>query len=115
MSWAFDEARSIGEDVRGRLTDEIMAGRSAADVLTPESLDRIVVTSISKANVRGSEAAATWRGKRSDKDEWITEQDAKVCRICRPLHRTQRPTWSVLFPYGPPAHPWCRCWIAYIG
>lgn len=40
---------------------------------------------------------------------WITEVDAKVCPICRPLHRKPEPTWKHLFPDGPPAHPNCRC------
>lgn len=44
---------------------------------------------------------------------WYTERDAKVCPICRPLHRQTREKWEPVSPGGPPAHFNCRCWLTY--
>lgn len=38
---------------------------------------------------------------------WYTEQDAKVCPICRPLDRRPEYVWADRFPLGPPAHVNC--------
>ena len=40
---------------------------------------------------------------------WITEEDGKVCPICRPFNRKDRSVWGRRFPGGPPGHPRCRC------
>lgn len=44
---------------------------------------------------------------------WWTEDDARVCPICRPLHMTSERVWERQFRSGPPAHPRCRCWLIY--
>lgn len=49
----------------------------------------------------------------SELDTWFTRTDGLVCEICAPLHREPRSVWETRFPQGPPAHPWCRCWIEY--
>lgn len=48
-------------------------------------------------------------------DIWMTEEDARVCPICGPLHGSRRRVWGRIFPDGPPAHPRCRCEIVYTG
>lgn len=40
---------------------------------------------------------------------WITELDRKVCAICSPLHQRLGIHWIDRFPFGPPAHRFCRC------
>lgn len=45
---------------------------------------------------------------------WVTELDAKVCKICRPLHMRREDVWQDQFPTGPPAHPNCRCNLNYV-
>lgn len=44
---------------------------------------------------------------------WVTERDAKVCPICRPLDGKPEDVWGRQFPKGPPAHPRCRCELEY--
>ncbi len=41
--------------------------------------------------------------------EWVTEDDLRVCQICDSLNGTGRAVWSRRFPFGPKAHPRCRC------
>lgn len=45
---------------------------------------------------------------------WVTERDAKVCPLCRPLHGVPESVWSRYHPNGPPAHPTCRCELRYV-
>lgn len=44
---------------------------------------------------------------------WHTEEDGKVCPICKPLNGTLKTVWGRYFLFGPPAHTNCRCWIDY--
>lgn len=44
---------------------------------------------------------------------WVTEDDEKVCPICRPLDGTTQDVWGLKFPLGPPAHPRCRCHLDF--
>lgn len=41
---------------------------------------------------------------------WITQRDERVCPICGPLHEKKVSVWGDQFPFGPPAHPRCRCY-----
>lgn len=47
------------------------------------------------------------------KRRWRTENDAKVCPICNPLHQKLEADWPATLKAGPPAHPNCRCWLTY--
>lgn len=44
---------------------------------------------------------------------WITERDERVCPICAPLDGQPADAWRDGFPFGPPAHPKCRCHLEY--
>ncbi len=46
--------------------------------------------------------------------EWVTEDDLRVCPICDSLNGTGRAVWSRRFPFGPKAHPRCRCDLTLI-
>jgi hypothetical protein len=84
-----------------------------ATILGPSRADTLAVTEITAATSAGSGAAVGTLGLVSAADQWITENDARVCPICSPLHQTRRDNWSRLFPSGPPAHVNCRCWLKY--
>lgn len=82
-------------------------------VFGPDRAEGIAITEGTNAITAGSESAVGQSGGLSEDDFWITEDDAKVCPICAPLHETPRPVWRLKFPSGPPAHPRCRCYIRY--
>ena len=42
---------------------------------------------------------------------WHAEPDA--CEICLPLNGQPEEEWIEDFPYGPAAHPRCRCWLTF--
>ena len=81
---------------------------------SPSDVIRDAVTETTAAQSIGAETAMKLDpfGLSND-DIWITEYDAKVCPICRPLHERKREVWEAQFPDGPPAHPNCRCTIQY--
>ncbi len=44
---------------------------------------------------------------------WVTEEDDHVCPICQPIHNKPEQDWPAAQSQGPPAHPFCRCWLVY--
>lgn len=85
----------------------------AVSIFGPDRDERIAVSETTWGITQGGEAAKARIGGLSNEDTWFTEQDRKVCSICSPLHGTSRDNWSRFFSSGPPAHPFCRCWIQY--
>jgi HK97 family phage portal protein len=45
---------------------------------------------------------------------WHTREDERVCPVCGPLDGELQETWGSQFPFGPPAHPNCRCWLEVV-
>jgi hypothetical protein len=102
----------------GELKSRGPVPRSAVTELTisifgPARVENIAISETTDAATAGGEAAIAQTVGQSPEDLWITEDDGKVCKICRPLHRQPRRVWAVQFPNGPKAHPRCRCWIKY--
>lgn len=112
----------------GRAAREIVAGTVAglsgyganlADLLgqrltTLFSLQRAEGIAITQTTVSRSAAqTAVGDALMIDGDavdyEWATEQDQRVCEICRGLNGALKAVWGGRFPGGPPAHPRCRC------
>lgn len=83
----------------------------AVSIFGPDRDAKIAISETTTAATEGGEAAAGETFGVSPDDVWWTENDQKVCPVCRPLHRTKRGSkqWHI----GPPAHPGCRCWIEY--
>lgn len=88
-------------------------GQIVDDVFSDERDENIVVTTTTEARQAGAEDAVQEFNATSPDDTWVTEKDARVCPICRPLDGTKRDNWTRKFPSGPPAHPRCRCEISY--
>lgn len=42
---------------------------------------------------------------------WHTREDERVCPICAPLDLRRFDAWGADYPFGPPAHVNCRCWL----
>lgn len=74
----------------------------------------IAITETTQAQSAGGDAGVRHTFGTSLGDLWITENDARVCPICSPLHRTRREFWGLKYVNGPPAHPNCRCVVAYV-
>lgn len=75
-----------------------------------ERIERIAPTETTAAAVQGQDdiikrfEAGTGQLVRA---VWHTEEDGKVCPICRPLNGTDRAVWERFEPLGPPAHVNC--------
>lgn len=120
--WASSHSEEVSDryitNARERLKSTFDGGTTEQSELSvatfrDDSIEAIAVTETTAAISAGGEAAMQSRGRIRDEDTWYTVNDNKVCPVCEPLHRTRRPEWSLLFPKGPPAHPRCRCHLAY--
>lgn len=90
------------------------ARQAAEDIFAPSRDENLAVTETTAAGQDGSEWGVGQSGGVSQEDEWRTEKDARVCPICSPLESRPRSEWGAKFPKGPPAHPRCRCFVAYV-
>jgi hypothetical protein len=107
-----DGATAVGGDGAALITTGEIINRSTS-IFGPDRDERIAVSETTWAITQGGELAKVRTVGLSPDDTWFTEQDRKVCRICSPLHGAKRAEWSRFFRSGPPAHPFCRCWIQY--
>ena len=120
-------AKQHGEEA-GRAADGVDGGPSATvtsnrvfnDAIKPTfSTDRaesISITETTGAISAGEDSGARIVEQQDDvilSKTWVTEADARVCPICRPLHLKPESFWPQ-FPNGPPAHPRCRCWLVWV-
>lgn len=92
-----------------------------------ESGERTTVTKTTEGVTIGQGSAADDIGRSLGVEmsvAWVTEKDARVCPICRPLHGKAVADWDAVLAAsavasrdvafiqangGPPAHPRCRC------
>lgn len=115
-----DPVRGEGGGVPGASPTSPPAGPTEAEIMADLEkllgIDRIEAMAVSETTAAasaGGEGAAAAAGTATEEDTWFTARDQRVCPICAPLHGTRRSNWTRFFPSGPPAHPWCRCWIEY--
>lgn len=108
-----ERRRKAAEDDRIVPPGKADAKEAVDAIFAPSRDESISITETTQATSAGGEWAVNQGGGESRDDLWITENDAKVCPICQPLHREPRAVWSGKFPDGPPGHPRCRCFIEY--
>lgn len=98
-------------------------GRAIDDVFDDEQAGRTIATEVTRTITISQEAAgrdASGVSGLAMTVYWVTERDAKVCPICRPLHGKPQEEWERItaagghdaadfIAQGPPAHPNCRC------
>jgi len=136
------------DGVRNRLENSVDAKADELNSLPPREASRRVadeiesavgedageataVTNTTRAITAGQESAAGDVSRRLRVDyttTWVTERDAKVCPICRPLDGKNANDWDAVLATGgvssdalayiqasggPPAHPNCRCRLTH--
>lgn len=101
---------------RRMVDEEVNNGLSVAlailSVLDDARATTISVTETTRAISMGEHVASALlinRGYGNLVPYWMTEPGA--CPICRPLHNKPPRYWRPLFPFGPGAHPHCRCYL----
>ncbi len=79
------------------------------DYFSAERARKIAATEITRSYVWGA-ISAYMASRVVPELEWMTANDERVCRICRPLHGIRVPIGRGFGLIGyPPAHIWCRC------
>lgn len=91
--------------------------------LSEARLNTIAATEVTRA-VSMSEHTAIFFFRHDERPRlvaiWRTQEDAfgipdeDVCEFCAPFDRHGRELWGARYPFGPPAHPACRCFMAWI-
>ena len=122
-SWATGRAVQLGAEIAARtnqrLGEIVLTGGDADALFGRTRAEGIGVTETTAAISAGEEwvMAAVLTLMLADSERysrtWQTEEDGKVCRVCRPLNRKTERYWQLVAPHGPPAHPHCRCWLNY--
>lgn len=111
-------ARAIGDAVSAYSSNPAMTVDDVAKLLEPtfgQTRARMIATTeITRAY--GQAALITQEQMAAQgvqtTTQWVTWRDDRVCPICAPLHN--RFDYQAEFPYGPPAHVSCRCWLAVV-
>jgi hypothetical protein len=116
--WAAAYAVTLGREVAKTTRDWIERGGDRESVISAERAENIAITEVTRAITAGELGAIALALALAILDEepervWNTEADARVCPVCRPLHRKPETVWRGTAPGGPPAHPRCRCWLEY--
>lgn len=105
--WASDRAKE--------LEDGITDTTKTLGELDKARAEMIAATEVTGSISAGESAAAVWFAADGGeyRPKWYTEDDAKVCEICGPLHGKGVEVYRRVSPDGPPGHPNCRCWLEY--
>lgn len=124
--YSFGVVRGINETTRQAISNAVqqyastpgMTVDDVARMLEPTFGKRrastIATTEITRAYSQAAQIAQQELAGRGVivQSQWVTWRDDRVCPICAPLHNSFE--WAAEFPYGPPAHPNCRCWLANV-
>jgi len=108
------QSRKIKDSLKGKKqTTDLIAMKAdvIAGVAKSELLGRTIVT---KANTMAAEGLADELNLKSPLDKWMTRPG--YCSICSGVRKQPRKLWNKLgwrFENGPPAHPYCNCYIIY--
>jgi len=115
-SYASQFGRALGAEIAATSADRLQIGTAPADVFSWTRAEKIAATEVTRAISAGELfilTLASLNGFGGLERVWHTERDGLVCSVCRPLHLRPETDWRSAFPAGPPAHPYCRCWLDY--
>jgi hypothetical protein len=131
--WASATSTSLSNAIISKAAARLSSGVSPASIFSQSRAVGISITEVTRAisaaeaEARREAAKALPAEDRPQRPEavgpldvpdgmvaiWWTERDGHECKVCRAFHRQPYPVWRDAFPYGPPAHPHCRCWKEY--
>lgn len=114
---AREVSRSIRDDLRraDSIDDPEEYRQRVADIFGRTRAEKIGVTETTTGISVGERSVLDEIERQTGKAllaYWQTEASG-VCKICRGLRNKSESVWRRKFPFGPPAHPWCRCWLYY--
>lgn len=104
----------LADEITARSRQRLAAGESPSTIFSSARASTIAVTETTRAVTHAEHfAAATFQtpGQAVASPVWHTEEDERVCDICAPLDGLARDDYQHEFPFGPPAHANCRCWL----
>ena len=125
-SYSFSQVRGINETTARAIGDAVSA-YSRNPAMTVDDVAKLLEPTFGPARARMiattevtraySQAATITQEQMAAQGvqtttQWVTWRDDRVCPICGPLHN--RFDYQAEFPYGPPAHVSCRCWLAVV-
>ena len=127
LEWANKYAEQLAEDIAADMRERIgevahddlhrahILQDLAKEALTAARAKDIAITETTRGISMGEKAAVEAIKRDGIKliARWYTEDDERVCPICEPLDGMRERIWRRRFPFGPPAHPRCRCWLEY--
>ena len=137
--WARQQSTQIATSLTARMRGQIEGGAEPSRVLTNGRASSVAATEVTRAISAGERAAREANARDAPRapdgppgppeptkelprslairdglvSTWNTEEDERVCPICNPLDGLREEAWIREFPFGPPAHPQCRCWLTY--
>lgn len=121
QQWAQQWSASVATGMASNIAAEVQAARAGKSTATIDSIlsrgraDSVGVTETTRSISHGEQ----WTRRQIERAGqtmvayWVTEKDARVCPVCRPLDGKRQEFWEDEFPTGPPAHPRCRCYLQY--
>lgn len=103
-------------DAMGKPLPAEEIAKTVERTFSPERAAGIAATEVTRANTAGEVPVILSYEKHTGHRLvaiWNTEEDEKVCPICKPLDGLPEAWWQTEALSGPPAHPNCRCWLTY--
>lgn len=111
------DAWGLAAGANGQIDKQRLAEALALIFLAPSRLESIAITEVTRA-VSAGEQAVILLFPTAERSQlvpvWRTEEDARVCPICRPFDGRGENVYGASSPGGPPAHPRCRCWLEWV-
>lgn len=114
---AREVSRSIRDEVKiaGRLDDPGEFERVVNDIFGRDRAEKIGVTETTSGISIGERSVIDEVERQTGKKliaYWQIE-DYDACKICKGLNNKSESVWRRKYPFGPPSHPFCRCWCEY--
>lgn len=118
LASSVDAKASILAAASGAAIVAYMSG-AVLDATAETAAESVAITNVTRAITIAQLAAGSDFTGGDDEEAtvaytWQTEDDERVCPICEALDGSDEEEWSAEYPFGPPAHPRCRCRLSVV-